>query len=464
MRIANYGLALLGLASSHGLAAAQNDPDDAAATVADDNVVPGAYIVELSEGADAGALYDELRAEGLAVAHRVDLNYRLFKGASFRLTNSSSNAADTNFADPELESELRDKISDKARVKQVWPVRGLRFPKIEPSSVGPKNRPATGGARRREHQKRQGDDGSDGDDYSPHVMAQVDRLRAEGLTGEGLRIGIVDTGIDYKHPALGGCFGKGCLVGYGWDLTGDEWSGGAEGPTPDPDPYDNCQGHGTHVAGIVAAQENELGFTGVAPGVTIGAYKVSGCPGYTTNEILLSAFNLAYEDGSDVISCSAGDDSGWASDAWGVAASRIAEAGVPVVVALGNSGNIGVWTAATPASGREVAGIGSAHNTVLPTIVTAGLWSDDDKAKSGFGYTEGNPSIAQTNLTLPLWVASYNTTVEDDACEPLADDTPDLSEKITLLRQTEACTSDKQGENVAAKGGRYIMFYTRKEE
>ena len=464
MRIANYGLALLGLASStHGAAPTQDDTTGAAA-VPDDNVVPGAYIVELSEGADASALYDELRAEGLGVDHRVDLDYRLFKGASFRLTNSSSAAGPTDVADPEFEAELRAKISGNARVKQVWPVRVLWFPKMEPSSVGPKNRAAGVVQRHKRRQEQRGNGEAEEDKYTPHVMAQVDRLRAEGLTGEGLRIGIVDTGIDYKHPALGGCFGEGCLVSYGWDMTGDEWAGGPEGPTPDADPYDNCQGHGTHVAGIIAAQENELGFTGVAPGVTIGAYKSSGCPGYTTNEILLAAFNRAFEDGSDIISCSAGDDSGWATDAWGVAASRIAEAGVPVVVAVGNSGNIGVWTAATPASGREVAGIGSAHNTVLPTIVTAGLWSIDGKEESKFGYTPGEPSIAQTNLTLPLWAASYNTASDNDACEPLGDDTPDLSERITLLRQTDSCSTDTQGKNVAAMGGQYMMFYTSREE
>lgn len=58
----------------------------------------------------------------------------------------------------------------------------------------------------------------------------------------------IDTGIDYYHPALGGCFGEGCLVAYGFDLVGDDYDG-SNTPVPDPDPLDTCEGHGTHVAG-----------------------------------------------------------------------------------------------------------------------------------------------------------------------------------------------------------------------
>jgi subtilisin family serine protease len=67
----------------------------------------------------------------------------------------------------------------------------------------------------------------------PHQMTGVDKLRAEGYYGSGLRVAVVDSGIDYKHPALGGCYGEGCLVAFGYDLVDDV-----------NDPYDNCNGHG----------------------------------------------------------------------------------------------------------------------------------------------------------------------------------------------------------------------------
>lgn len=71
------------------------------------------------------------------------------------------------------------------------------------------------------------------------------------------RIGL---GIDYKHPALGGGFGKGYKVVTGYDLVGDKYTG-SNTPVPDSDPLDECgagsgaSGHGTHVSGIIAGYD-----------------------------------------------------------------------------------------------------------------------------------------------------------------------------------------------------------------
>ncbi|KAI9598732.1 peptidase S8/S53 domain-containing protein, partial [Syncephalis fuscata] len=104
--------------------------------------------------------------------------------------------------------------------------------------------------------------------------------------GRGVKIGIIDTGIDYLHSALGGCFGKGCKVTYGYDFVGDNYNG-ANMPHPDADPMDSCNGHGTHVAGIIAAQSSYV--IGVAPAATLGAYRVFGCEGTVTTDVLMSA-------------------------------------------------------------------------------------------------------------------------------------------------------------------------------
>lgn len=101
-------------------------------------------------------------------------------------------------------------------------------------------------------------DYSTGPNDVPHRMTGVDKLREEGYLGSGFRVVVVDCGVDYKHPALGGCFGEGCLVEFGYNLIDDN-----------DDPYDDCDGHGTHVSGLIAAQPNPYNFTGVAPNVTL---------------------------------------------------------------------------------------------------------------------------------------------------------------------------------------------------
>jgi subtilisin family serine protease len=61
--------------------------------------------------------------------------------------------------------------------------------------------------------------------YPPHALTGVDKLQAEGLNGTGIKIGIIDSGVDYRHPALGGCFGPGCKVAGGTDFVGDLFNG-----------------------------------------------------------------------------------------------------------------------------------------------------------------------------------------------------------------------------------------------
>ncbi|CCF34658.1 peptidase [Colletotrichum higginsianum] len=448
------GLVLTSLVTSISGAAAEENQNNPSADATDgsdliddsSNIVPGAYIVEWETGAeDSSSFYQDL---GLDVEHRRDLNFRLFKGASFRVQNASHDGDD---------ADISRRIAEKPGVKSVWPVRTIRMPTPKPVAVGRNSKRSVSDVGKRQ------DDPGDSDTFTPHVMTQVDKLRAEGFTGKGIRIGIVDSGIDYTHPALGGCFGEGCLVAYGWDLTGDNYFP-PESPSPDSDPYDDCVGHGTHVAGIIAAQANEMGFTGAAPDVTLGMYRAWGCSGLTTNDVLLDAFNRAFEDGSDIISCSAGYYTGFANDPWAIAASRIVAQGVPVIVSPGNSGRSGMFLAASPATGVEVTAVGSVENIVTPLLLEAGSYnvgnSTDDVQP--FGLVSGTPAFAE-NITLPLWAVSNNAVSANDACAALPDDTPDLSSKVVLLRvaDTSECYSSTQVDNVAAKGARYLLFYSQ---
>src|SRR3989344_1206833 len=164
------------------------------------------------------------------------------------------------------------------------------------------------------------------------------------LTGIGMRIAIIDTGVDYTKSDLGGCFGKGCKVEGGWDFV-----------NKDGDPMDD-QGHGTHVA-ATAAGIGVVGTTslkGVAPGANILAYKV--CEpvfGICYASGIIAAINRAVDpnkdgnsvDHADVISMSLGgtcytySTSCGPDDTTSVAVNNAAAAGVVSAIAAGNKGS-----------------------------------------------------------------------------------------------------------------------------
>ena len=62
---------------------------------------------------------------------------------------------------------------------------------------------------------------------------------------------------------------------------------------PDPYPLEDCNGHGTHVSGIIGA--NAPTFMGVAPNATLGMYRVFGCSGSTASDVIIAAFTAAYQ-------------------------------------------------------------------------------------------------------------------------------------------------------------------------
>jgi subtilisin family serine protease len=345
------------------------------------------------------------------------------------------------------------RISELPAIKKIWPVRIHERPDDQVIWAGDEKSGASAGLLR----KRQISD--EVDTFTPHRMTQVDKLRAENITGQGLRIAVVDSGIDYHHPALGGgCFGPGCLVSYGRDLVGDDYTG-SNTPIPDADPRD-CDGHGTHVAGIIAAQTNPLGFTGVAPGVTLGAYKVFGCRGGLSEDLLLAAFNEAYEAGSDIITASIAGVSGWSEDAMSVAVGRIVDAGVPCTFGAGNTGSGGLFFASSPANGKEVTGVGSVDSEDTPLILKDGTFTVDNGTIDHFAWEAGYPDYP--NVTLPLWAVSSTTNITDDACGPLPDDTPDLSGYIVLVR-SGTCGYDFKASNIVAKGAKYILLYSNED-
>lgn len=157
------------------------------------------------------------------------------------------------------------------------------------------------------------------------------------LTGRNVTISIIDSGIDYLHPDLGGCFGLGCKVAGGYDFVdGDE------------DPMD-CNGHGTHVASIAAGRgflDNGTPIFGVAPDASLFAYRVLGCSGSGFSDAVLAGIEMSvdpnndgdFSDHVDVVSLSLGY-AGSVGDPLSEGVNGAVDAGVVAVVAAGNSGS-----------------------------------------------------------------------------------------------------------------------------
>src|SRR5215217_1432015 len=162
-----------------------------------------------------------------------------------------------------------------------------------------------------------------------------------GYTGKGVKVAVIDSGIDYDHPDLGGGFGSGKRVNKGYDFVGDAFNADPASPdfnpnpVPDPDPDDNCNGHGTHVAGIVGANG---GVLGVAPDVTFGAYRVLGCEGSTNDDVMLAAMERTLADGMNVLNMSIGHAFQWPQYPTAQASDRLVNKGVSVVASIGNYG------------------------------------------------------------------------------------------------------------------------------
>lgn len=131
------------------------------------------------------------------------------------------------------------------------------------------------------------------DTLSTHIMTGVDKLHAEGITGTGLRIAVIDDGFDLDTPGL-----SQTTIGFAHDLIDG-----------DNDVRDNCSYHGTHVLGILGAKgaAEVYGVTGVAPDATYNLYRIAACgPRGASTDILMKATLEAADRGVDILSCSYG--------------------------------------------------------------------------------------------------------------------------------------------------------------
>ncbi len=273
-----------------------------------------------------------------------------------------------------------------------------------------------------------------------------------GYTGAGVNIAIIDSGIDYHHPDLGGCFGAGCKVAKGWDFVGDAFTG-SNAQVPDPDPDDNCGGHGSHVAGIAAASSTWAnGVTGVAPGATLFAYRVFGCTGTARTDTIASAMERAYLDGANVINMSLGSSRNWPFGLHSVMATKLAQKGVVTVASAGNDAGGGAYAAGSPGTGVDIIGVASFENDQvwLPYFTAS-----PDDAKFGFGVASGGVGNPPTSGTYPL-ARTGTTATADDACAALP--AGSLTGMVALIRRG-TCGFNVKSINAQNAGAVGVVIY-----
>ncbi len=303
--------------------------------------------------------------------------------------------------------------------------------------------------------------GADPDLATALAMTGADVAQSTlGFTGAGIRVAVMDTGVDYDHPDLGGCFGPGCRVETGFDFVGDAFNADPTSPffnpvpVPDPDP-DDCNGHGTHVAGIVGAHG---AVTGVAPDVTIGAYRVFGCDGSTTADIMLAAMEAALEDDMDILNMSIGSAFQWPQYPTALASDRLVREGMVVVASIGNSAANGVYSAGAPGLGEKVIGVAAFDNTHvrLPTFTVA-------PAGITAGYTNAVAApTAPTSGSLPLAKSGTPTSTADACNVGTPPGTPftagQFAGKAVLVRRG-TCTFHQKALNAQTAGASAVVLY-----
>ena len=144
-------------------------------------------------------------------------------------------------------------------------------------------------------------------------------VNAVGNTGKGVKVGILDTGIDYNHEDLKGNY----RGGYNFVENNDDTK--------------DLNGHGSHVAGIIGAEDNDIGVVGVAPQAYLYSVKVLSFDSTGTTSDILSGIEWSVENGMQVINMSLGSEDNSISVSRAI--DNTYNAGVLIIAAAGNSGN-----------------------------------------------------------------------------------------------------------------------------
>jgi subtilisin family serine protease len=306
----------------------------------------------------------------------------------------------------------------------------------------------------------------------PYIGATT--LQNAGVDGTGVTVAVLDSGIDYTHDSLGGAgvsytdaygtstadprntttdglFPTAKVVG-GYDFVGEVWPNGPL--APDPDPID-LEGHGTHVADIIA------GSGGVAPGASLLAVKVCSAVATSCSGVaLLQGMEFAVDpngdgsidDAADVINMSLGSSYGQIEDDLSLASTNAIALGVTVVASAGNSADR-PYIVGSPSS---TPGVISVAQTQVPSAVAFPLVINSPASIAGV-----YPNTATVDWA-PIGAGFANQDVvftgslgSSTACGPLP--AGSLTGKVALINRG-TCSISVKVDNAANAGAVGVLI------
>ena len=257
-----------------------------------------------------------------------------------------------------------------------------------------------------------------------------------GYDGEGIKVAVIDTGVDPWHPDL-------LTLGSSGNIYGKNFM------DPGRTPVD-FNGHGTQVAGVIAANGS---IRGMAPGSTIYAYKVSHDGESVSSDLIVQAIKEAVADDADIINISLGVNR--TNRQINMAINEATEAGVLVVVAAGNDGP-SPGTIGSPGISPNAITVGATHNNLESSLV-ATLEVDGEFFEA---IPMADTKYPEGAVTSPLAYGGYGRSGD---FEPGS-----LQGKIALVERG----SDSAGEKVyfsdkesvtASAGARALLVYNNVE-
>ncbi|QKE75644.1 S8 family serine peptidase [Arthrobacter citreus] len=270
----------------------------------------------------------------------------------------------------------------------------------------------------------------------------VDKLHKEGYTGKGIKVGVIDTGVDYNHPDIKAAY-KG---GYDFvdndndpmETTYDDWKKSKQLEVVSGATYYTV--HGTHVSGTIVGQgtaDSDYSVTGIAPDADLYVYRVLGPYGRGSSDAIIAGIDKAVSDGMDVINLSLGSDYNDPMNPLAFAINNAVLSGVTAVLAAGNAGS-GMYTVGTP--GNAPLGLAVGTSSVPATIeeIKGSVQTSTGKTAADIrlmakSFTDDIQNFVGKNL--PVVEAGYGALADYNG--------KDVKGKIALVQRGSIALTDK---------------------